>query len=72
MSSIGTSLAGKTITMDRSLLRGVIATSSTNQNQQTNTLPSNGSYSRPNASVALSKVKVTFNASRNISHMGES
>jgi len=71
-SSISASLAGRTITMDRSLLQGVIAASATNQNQQTNVPPSNGSHPRSNASIASSRMQVTFDASGNISHMGES
>jgi hypothetical protein len=52
VSSVGHSLAGRTITMDASVLRGVMATSSStgDEQQQTNP-PSNGSHARSTESA---------------------
>ncbi|GFH50681.1 predicted protein [Chaetoceros tenuissimus] len=54
VSSVGHSLAGRTITMDASVLRGVMATSSStgDEQQQTNP-PSNGSHARSTESAGL-------------------
>ena len=62
------SLAGKTITMDRSLVAGVIAATATNQESSQS---SNGSHLRSTASTTSSKVRVTYDASGNICSIGE-
>ncbi|GFH48999.1 Blackbeard [Chaetoceros tenuissimus] len=73
MSSVGHSLAGHTITMDASVLRGVMAASaSAIDEQQQATPPSNGSHARSTASTGTKKYKVTYDANRNMSHVTES
>ena len=63
-----TSLAGRTITMDRSLIAGVMAATRTNQES---TPPSNGSHVTPSVSSTSSKVRVTYDAAGNICNIGE-
>lgn len=71
VSSVGHSLAGHTITMDASLLRGVMAGSSARADQPPqNAPPSNGS--RSVASTNSKKVRVRYDADGNISHIGDS
>ena len=62
-SQMTSSLAGRTITMDRSLMAGVFAASTSNQES---TQPSNGSHTRSSASTTSSKVRVTYDAAGNI------
>ena len=63
VSQMTSSLAGRTITMDRSLIAGVIAASST---YQESAQLSNGSHTRSSVSTTSSKVKVTYDAAGNI------
>ncbi|GFH48949.1 hypothetical protein CTEN210_05425 [Chaetoceros tenuissimus] len=59
MSSIGHSLAGKTITMDAAVLRGVMGTSASVGDQQQQVVPpSNGSHARSTSSASAKKYKV--------------
>ena len=72
MSSVGHSLAGRTITMDASVLRGVMAaSSSTGDQQQQSNPPANGSHARSVASAGTKKYKVTYDASGNMSHVAD-
>ena len=60
MSSIGHSLAGKTITMDAAVLRGVMgASASVGDQQQQAVQPSNSSHARSTASTSAKKLHMT-------------
>lgn len=63
VSSIGHSLVDHTITMDASVLRGVMAGSSAKTDQpQQSIQPSNGSHACSTASTSSKKLKVTYDA----------
>ena len=71
LSSIGRSLAGRTVTMDESVFCGVMAASSINQGKQINP-QSNGPHARSTASAASKRLRVTYDTNGNICHVGES
>ncbi|GFH50599.1 hypothetical protein CTEN210_07075 [Chaetoceros tenuissimus] len=73
MSSIGHSLAGRTVTMDAAVLRGVMgASASVGDQQQQAVLPWNGSHACSTASASAKKYKVTYDADGNIAEVNES